>query len=288
MKTHNVFLILVFIALIHLLNSKSLTNSNSVYANTNGCYLQMYYRGYSYPSVCPSGQNYLSSGCYNNCKSGYSDDGQYCYLTDCPYAYDVYDNTALNCKPKDNYGRGSGYVTKSKCQKNDHGLGCEKWGLLYYPKCQQGYGNAACCICDYKDKCPDGYTATNYQEGGVQYCTKPHYTKTKTSDSPTCGTGFTSANSKCYPDCLNGYTGAEYTCQKVNCPSKYPYKCGNYLCVTDSSVCTSDVSARATGAHGFTLAKTTSIGVGTFYDLSLIFNDYKTCTNIDYLQTAIL
>jgi len=59
---------------------------------------------------------------------------------------------------KDSYGRGVGYPwkfgdkfgsldqAKERCEKAEP-LGCEKSGLIYYPKCKQGYHAFGCCIC---------------------------------------------------------------------------------------------------------------------------------------------
>jgi len=42
---------------------------------------------------------------------------------------------------------------KERCEK-DHGVdGCEKSGLIYYPKCKEGYHAFGCCIC-IKDDAP--------------------------------------------------------------------------------------------------------------------------------------
>jgi hypothetical protein len=45
------------------------------------------------------------------------------------------------------YGRGVGYPRNDGCEA-DHGSGkCEKYDLLYYPKCWAGYSAVGCCIC---------------------------------------------------------------------------------------------------------------------------------------------
>lgn len=44
------------------------------------------------------------------------------------------------------YGRGAGYVSRSICNRlSDNG--CDKNGLLFYPKCRNGYDAVGCCIC---------------------------------------------------------------------------------------------------------------------------------------------
>lgn len=59
-------------------------------------------------------------------------------------------------KPK-SYGRGAGYVLwhKSKCEE-ENSQGCEKYGALYYPNCDEGFYNFGCCVCS--PDCIDGMT----------------------------------------------------------------------------------------------------------------------------------
>jgi hypothetical protein len=88
-----------------------------------------------YP-VCKDGFYGLLNRCIPNCPQGFRNEGDYCY------------------KP-DSYGRGSGYAVwnSDKC-KNQNPQGCEKWGLMYYPLCQQNFHNVSCCICS--PDCPQG------------------------------------------------------------------------------------------------------------------------------------
>lgn len=46
------------------------------------------------------------------------------------------------------YGRGVGYAlwNEEKC-KAENKIGCEKWGLIWYPRCECDYENFGCCIC---------------------------------------------------------------------------------------------------------------------------------------------
>ena len=71
-------------------------------------------------------------GVWQTCLSRFRDDGAFC------------------AKPKP-YGRGIGYPWKFGDKLNDHGMrsryekahpeGCEKNGLIYYPKCREGSHN---------------------------------------------------------------------------------------------------------------------------------------------------
>jgi len=73
------------------------------------------------------------------------------------------------------YGRGAGYSSRSVCNRHSDN-GCDKYGLLFYPKCRNGYKSSGCCICsndDFIDKfkeyaCPFAWKAFNLA-GGCQY-----------------------------------------------------------------------------------------------------------------------
>lgn len=49
----------------------------------------------------------------------------------------------------EDYGRGAGYTSRSICNRHNHqSNGCEKCGLLFYPKCRDGYHPVGCNVCD--------------------------------------------------------------------------------------------------------------------------------------------
>jgi hypothetical protein len=60
------------------------------------------------------------------------------------------------------YGRGTGHWNQYNCEtSDDHGAqenGCERWGLFWYPKCDPGFDNSACCICSC-----DPYYGNNFE-----------------------------------------------------------------------------------------------------------------------------
>lgn len=64
-----------------------------------------------------------------------------------------------NCKTLFCFG-----PTFEKCNRH-HSQGCEKNGLVVYPKCASGYTNWGCCVC--ANVCPSGFT-----DNGL-YCLKP-------------------------------------------------------------------------------------------------------------------
>ncbi|KRX06822.1 hypothetical protein PPERSA_11467 [Pseudocohnilembus persalinus] len=123
--------------------------------------------------------------------------------------------------------------TYERCE-NDHPQGCEKWGLIIYPKCKQGYTNWECCVC--ANECPSGF-----RDDGL-YCAKPAaygrgagyalWDKQKCFDRhsqgcekngalwyPKCREGFHNVGCCiCSPNCPSGWTDIGVSCKK---PSSY-------------------------------------------------------------------
>lgn len=73
------------------------------------------------------------------------------------------------------YGRGAGFTSRKEC--NNHSTkGCDKNGLLFYPKCRDHYDSVGCCLCSndnlikrFKEvACPVAYNAFNLA-GGCKY-----------------------------------------------------------------------------------------------------------------------
>jgi len=91
--------------------------------------------------------------CYPNCQAGYSGFMTMC-TQDCPSGYR---NDGLFCFKPSAYGRGAGYAIWSggRCNR-DNPQGCEKWGLIWYPRCRANFHNVGCCICS--PNCPAGMT----------------------------------------------------------------------------------------------------------------------------------
>ena len=98
--------------------------------------------------------------CYPPCRDGYKGVGPVCW-SQCPR--DFPDHGAFCGKPAP-YGRGVGYPWKfgdkpfdlgaaeRRCER-DHGQDrCHKDGLIYYPKCREGFHNVGCCVCS--PNCP--------------------------------------------------------------------------------------------------------------------------------------
>jgi hypothetical protein len=45
------------------------------------------------------------------------------------------------------YWRGEGYISRSICEHHQGTGNCDKWGLLFYPKCSEGFYSIGCCVC---------------------------------------------------------------------------------------------------------------------------------------------
>jgi len=101
-----------------------------------------------YPKCKNGFYNVACCICEEYCPEGFRDDGLYC------------------AKPAA-YGRGAGYpweigdelnldAARKRCEKDYPDTGCEQWGLIIYPKCEEGYHNVGCCVCS--PDCPAGWT----------------------------------------------------------------------------------------------------------------------------------
>ena len=91
----------------------------------------------TYPK-CRPGFTGVGFVCWEDCPSGFRDDGAFC------------------AKPAA-YGRGAGYGyvpifegradAQRRCEA-DHGAGnCERSLEMFYPKCRPGFAPVGCCIC---------------------------------------------------------------------------------------------------------------------------------------------
>lgn len=112
-------------------------------------------------------------------------------------------------KPK-GYGRGVGYDSKDKCVKHNlDKLGCEKYGLLWYPKCKPNFHHFGCCLCT--PDCPSDTTDVGAS------CTKESYSRGAGSIMG-CGTNEDKQGALCYPKCKSGYYGVGPVCWE-KCPN---------------------------------------------------------------------
>lgn len=121
---------------------------------------------------CPPGWVFQAGACYRPCQPGYTGDEELC-LRNCPDGWRSVDTGAgardVGCE-RPSYGRGAGYLTQSRCVVHHRDLGCERYGLLWYPRCQPGYEAQGCCVC--RAQCPSGSTPV-----GLLACRMPSYTR---------------------------------------------------------------------------------------------------------------
>ncbi|XP_022196873.2 uncharacterized protein LOC111054203 [Nilaparvata lugens] len=179
---------------------------------------------------CPAGFARFGFDCHSVCPQGFRDDGLFCRLTE--------------------YGRGAGYPWRfgdplndskqwQRCL-HDHPQGCEKWGLIVYPKCAPGYSPFGCCICrPNPPDCPshglnpgiDLSCAKRIQIGNPQI--------------GTCSPGFELDAGLCYPQCNPGYHGVGFVCWSqppptwVECgmgAATTPKTCASMICGQITSV----------------------------------------------------
>ena len=194
---------------------------------TSSCWLNSYGRGAGQPlTQCKSNKDKDGALCYKKCKSGYKGIGPVCWQN-CPRGFP--DHGAFCGKPGP-YGRGAGYAIwdKSKCQRRNK-QGCEKNGLMYYPKCRIGFHAVGCCICS--PNCTAGQT-----DIGVS-CAKKSYGR-GVGEPLQCSSSQEQDGLLCYKKCKAGYDGVGPVCWNT-CPAK-TVKCG-LLCVDSKPECTSEV-----------------------------------------------
>ena len=162
--------------------------------------------------------NYTGVGpvCWQNCPTGFRDDGAYCGK---PAAY----------------GRGAGYVAweGSKCN-SENPQGCEEYGWLWYPKCKPNFHAAGCCICS--PDCP-----SNMTDIGVS-CQKRNYGR-GAGGVLGCAKGLERSGLLCYSSCPKGSDGVGPVCWE-HCPANW-VQCG-MGCAKSTSACASETAGMVT------------------------------------------
>jgi len=170
------------------------------------------------PKDCPTGTEkgqfaswlpicYKKGNAMQPCIDGWRNDGLYCRMPE--------------------YGRGVGHFTLAGCEKEHGKGGCEKWGLIQYPKCKSGFTCFGCCICQ-----PTGMSTANCKKlygdgshllaGSSCYRTidwsklNPKYAECA-GDTPELDAGL------CYKKCKAGFVGVGPVCwatptgKAINC-----------------------------------------------------------------------
>jgi len=168
-------------------------------------------------SQCPSNTARYGFDCHSVCPPGMRDDGLYCRRSE--------------------YGRGAGYVTRSICNRNAGNWGvseCEKYGLLFYPRCRDGYSAFGANIC--RPERPDCGALGLGRQIDLS-CEK----KVIIGDARplVCKSGEEQDGALCYPPCRAGFHGEGPVCWQ-NCNSGTT-PCGAG-CASDKGSCASATS----------------------------------------------
>lgn len=108
---------------------------------------------------------------------------------------------------------------------------CEKYGLLWYPKCPQGYHTVGCCLCS--PDCPMGM-----KDAGEQ-CQKRSYSR-QNPHPMVCPHGKEQEGFLCYDPCGPGQTGTHNVCWG-SCPAGTE-QCG-VLCMAHGETCTAYIAS---------------------------------------------
>uniref|UniRef100_A0AC35GNR9 Uncharacterized protein n=1 Tax=Panagrolaimus sp. PS1159 TaxID=55785 RepID=A0AC35GNR9_9BILA len=186
-----------------------------------GCWRPTYGRGVGKPiSSCEDGQDQDAGLCYSQCDDGYYGVGPVCWHS-CPSGFTDY---GVGCSKPSSYWRGTGHFTQSACEESE-GTRCEKYLLLWYPICSNGYYNAGCCICS--SYCPEGLVDTGAS------CTKTSYGR-GVGTPLGCAHDLVYDAGLCYPECQGNYNGVGPVCWDA-CPSG-KFGCGA-LCLDSEAEC---------------------------------------------------
>jgi hypothetical protein len=181
------------------------------FTETDGCWLKAVGRGVGKP-IHSCSHNLEQSGllCYPYCKENYTGVGPVCWQN----CQGNYRDDGAFCFKSPAYGRGAGYTTEEKCVAENLN-GCEKNGLLHYPKCQAGYKSFGCCICT--PVCQDGMT-----DIGIS-CAKDSYGR-GAGDVLGCDDSQDYDAGLCYGKCQNNFKGIGPVCWG-SCPAGFN-QCG--------------------------------------------------------------
>jgi len=228
-------IILAILVSISILSVKSQNELRVLEEKLEGCWLKAYGRGVGKPiTTCHKGDEKNGLLCYPECETGYTGVGPVCWQN----CLNNYRDDGAFCYKPSSYGRGAGYPLWSKQKCNDENSnGCEKYGLLYYPKCKTGFHNVGCCICS--PDCPSGQT-----DIGIS-CAKKSYGRG--AGTPlTCEDGEQYDAGLCYTPCSEGYDNVGPVCWG-RCPQGFT-QCGA-LCLKNQS-CSSQIKQYFNGVMG--------------------------------------
>ena len=136
----------------------------------------------------------------------------------CPPESTGFVSEGAYCLKPMTYGKGMG--STEKCP------GCQKWGILWYPKCHEGYHSIGCCFCS--PDCQYG------MEDLGDRCAKRIYSRS-VGKPMVCPAGKELAyDGLCYDICDKGTDGFGTLCWG-QCPTGMT-KCGT-LCLAEGHKC---------------------------------------------------
>lgn len=176
-------------------------------------------------SLCHADEQQVGALCYPKCRNGYKNIGpNFCIKIGCGGLVNATD-IGTSCTKPSAYGRGFGYSSESQCEKEHKS--CDKWGLLFYPKCKSGYKPFGCCICT--PKCPSEYTDIG------AFCQKSMYGRGAGTSRLGCERGLQYEAFLCYPHCSNSTIGIGPLCCGV-CGGRNSVECGMF-CTSSKTKC---------------------------------------------------
>ncbi|CAK4457380.1 unnamed protein product [Aphanomyces euteiches] len=176
---------------------------------------------------CEDGEENILGLCYPVCKNDFESVlGFICRKKGCGGVDGAVD-MGISCTKPAAYGRGVGHIHEDKC-KSQNSQGCEKNGLLWYPKCKAGYHAFGCCVCT--PDCPAGFN-----DDGA-YCRKESYTRAGTIRS-VCPADKVNSVGLCYKPCEAKQDGLGPICTP-QCTGDAPSQC-SLFCTSTAAACAS-------------------------------------------------
>lgn len=209
----------------------------SMPAQADFCWRDSYGRGAGLvPAQCTDTNRAMDEGlCYNKCKPNWDGKATICYQN-CPSGFR---DDGLFCAKPAPYGVGGGFPWKfgdpafnydkagERCRAETPGGSCSKEGLIWYPNCKAGFHKTGALICS--PNCPSGWA-----DIGVS-CTKPSENRGAGLIPNACAGGKQMDAGLCYDNCKAKFNGVGPVCWQ-QCPPSAPTDCGAG-CAASQSEC---------------------------------------------------
>lgn len=171
-------------------------------------------------SECSAGLEKANNLCYPECKEGFEGVVESCW-SKCPPGFKS--NGSFCQKPK---ALGRGWGSQRKCQD------CEKYGLLWYKVCPEGYHSVGGLLCSAD--CPLGMF-----DAGNEQCAKKSYSR-QNPHPMVCPPGKEQEGFLCFDPCSEGQMGSHNVCWG-QCPVGTE-QCG-VLCLQSGEQCTAYIAS---------------------------------------------